>query len=297
MSIVENIKNLLFLISISEKVVFVSEGKTTIGRKGSQIELENDASLSRIHAHLILAGDVLKVQDAKSKYGTFLNDKKQDEDKLPPEQEFELNDGDTVKFGKFNNEWIVHKLKYKTVISMLDLPKREKLTGILNAVNVSIANEFDDTCTHLTMPTQTNVSLKLLQALTMCKPVVNPKFWVAFQEAMAKNQSLPKYINYLPKIREDAFIVPNTICLAMNENRRKVFNGKTFYFFSNSQMKTYEDIIGSGGGKCVAASKTKVTMTQWCAKNSVVVQLKDNASQTNNEETISKIRGDINSNI
>lgn len=114
----------------------MKSGKTTIGRKGTQIELENDASLSRIHAYFTLDGEILKVQDAKSKYGTFLNGKKTDADKLLPEVEVELKDGDTVLFGKYDNEWTVHKLVYKTAISMLDKEKRDKLEKILAALKV-----------------------------------------------------------------------------------------------------------------------------------------------------------------
>jgi nibrin len=280
----------LKFIFVADKVVFLKDGKTTIGRKGTEIELENDASLSRIHAFLILEGDVLKVQDAKSKYGTYLNDKKEESDKLRPEQMIELKDGDSLLFGKFNNEWVAHKLKYKTVISMLDTEKRVKLTKILNELKVPIASEFDSSCSHLTMPVNTSVSHKLLQALTLCKPVVNPKFWVAFQEARENNLPIPKYIDYLPKVKEETFITPDSVSLALNENRRTVFNGKTFIFISSSQLEIYENIIKNGGGKCVAMSKSKVTVTQCCAKNAVVIQCKDNATQSTNDGTISKIR-------
>jgi nibrin len=273
-------------------VVFVKSKKTTIGRKGSEIELENDQSLSRVHAYFILDGDVLKVQDAKSKYGTFLNRKRNDKDKLDPELQIVLKDGDSVLFGKFNNEWTVHELKFSTAISMLDQEKRDKLVKILKELKIPVANEFNATCTHLTMPMQTSVSHKLLQALTMCKPIVNPKFWVAFQEAYTNNQPLPKYIDFLPKVREEAFITPDSVSLALNEKRRTIFNGKTFIFMSNAQLETFEGIVSTAGGKCVTVSRAKVTMTQCCAKHSVVIQCKDDATQSMNDGTIGKIRGE-----
>lgn len=275
-----------------DKVFFVKSAKTTIGRKGSEIELENDASLSRIHAHFILDGDVLKVQDAKSKYGTFINDKKADCDKLKPEQEIVLEDGDTVLFGKFNNEWTVHKLVFKTAVSMLDREKREKLDKILKALKIPIANQLDESCTHLTMSLQTGVSPKLLQTLTMCIPVVNTKFWVAFQDSYNNNKPLPKCIDYVPKVNEVSIISFDTISLAMNDKRRTVFNGKTFIFMSSAQLDNFEPIIRNGGGKCVSMSKAKVTMVQCCAKNSIVVQRKDSATQSINDETVGKIQGE-----
>jgi hypothetical protein len=176
---------------------------------------------------------------------------------------------------------------------MLDQEKREKLTKILKNLNIPLASNFDHTCTHLTMPMNTSVSHKLLQALTMCKPVVNPKFWVALQEAQVKNKLLPNYLDYLPRVREETFIDPDSVSLAMNEHRRNVFVGKTFIFMSTSQMDTFEEVIKNGGGKCVSVSKSKVTMAQCCAKNAVVIQCKDNATQSMNDETISKIRGEF----
>lgn len=141
------------------------------------------------------------------------------------------------------------------------------------------------------MPLQTGVSQKLLHALTLCKPVVNPKFWVAFQEAHNNNKPLPKYIDYLPKVKEETFITPGSVSLAMNEKRQTIFNGKTFIFMSSAQMDNFSDVITNGGGKCLTISKDKVTTAQCCAKNSVVIQCKDNATQSLNDDTITKIRG------
>lgn len=280
---------------ILDKIVFIQNKKTSLGRKGCNIELLDDNSLSRVHAHFMLVDDKLLVQDAKSKYGTYLNGKTDDSDRLKPDNNVELKDGDRILFGKFSNEWNVCHVRHKTAISMLDQEDKQQLETILRNLKVKVSDVVDESCTHLTMPQQPNVSHKLLQALVMCVPIVTKNYWLRFQECMLKHETLPKCLDYVPYLKEEIFIAPGTVSLAINAERKKLFANKTFIFTSNTQMNVFQGIIESAGGKAISMTKSKVTMSQCSAKNAIVIQPKDTQSQTQNEAAKSQINGEVQS--
>ncbi|CRK92475.1 CLUMA_CG006047, isoform A [Clunio marinus] len=274
----------------TDTVYYIKKPKTSLGRKNCDIEITDDESLSRIHAYFILTNDELHLQDAKSKYGTFLNSSwEDDKNRLSHDRSFKLKDGDSVHLGKRQSGWIIHHIKYKTGFSMLDQGKKNKLVGILKELDVYIDENINETCTHLTMPIQTDVSHKLLQALTHCIPVVSPKYWVTLRDCVNNNRPLPKALDYVPKIKETTFVTPETVSLAINESRKKLFFGKTFIFISRSQVKNFEGIIKAGGGKVMSLSQNKMTATQCCAKNAIVISAKDEDTQSVNGTVITKI--------
>lgn len=201
----------------------------------------------------------------------------------------ELNDGNVIRFGTFKNDWIVHRLDQNTAISMVE--KKDKLMQILNQIKVKVTNQVDETCTHLTMPPLTSVSEKLLIALSSCVSVVTPNYWLAFKDSIESNTVLPKNIDFLPKIKEDLFITPGTISLAINRERQKLFAGKKFVFVSKKQMEEFQTIVKNGGGEVYCLSQTKMTDKQCCAKNVILIQPKATASQSYNDVAITKIKG------
>jgi hypothetical protein len=280
-----------FVASILDRIIYIKTGKTSIGRKGCDIEL-NDQSLSRTHANLFLSDGVLKLEDVGSKYGTFINDKRSDEDRVQPNQLVELQNGDRVLFGRMENEWIVHYREQKTAFSMLPLERKAKLSPLLQSLNVKVSESFDSTCTHLTMPSQTDVSIKLIEALIACTSIVTPKYWNAVQISVANNQPLPKAIDFTPNVKEEGFVTSESISLAVNENRKKLFAGKTVVFTSSALLKVYEALILKAGGKAVSLSSGKMTTTQCCAKNTIVIHSRGTGNtQSQNESAITKLTG------
>lgn len=263
------------------KIFFFKKKKTTVGRKGTDFEIPGDDSLSRNHGVFTLNADTLKITD-ESKYGTSINGKA-----LVKGQETIVNDGNLVAFGRFGSEWIVHRYENKTMLSMLEEGKKKKLMTVLSALDVKVLDKFDSSCTHLTMPSHTEVSHKLLQALSSCIPVVTAKYWADYLERFNSDQPLPKCLDYVPKIKEEAFISPDSVSLMANPERRKLFAGKTFAFISKTQMEMYADIIKSAGGKCVTPSQVK----NYYAKNTIVIKPKESNTQSQNEEAITKIGG------
>lgn len=279
---------------VSDKIHFLKKDKTSIGRVGCDIVLEGDASISRVHAHLMAKNDELLLQDAKSKYGTFVTDTNSQQ---VGDQPIKLKNGDTIGFGKLQNNWIVQHIVHKTATSMLAHDTRAKIKKILDNLKVELAENFDSTCSHLTMNPQTMVSHKLLHALALCKPIVTPPFWIAYKESIEHDQALPKSFNFQPQIREDSLGSSNTFSLAPNEARKKLFAGKTFLFLSTSQMNDNVDVVRSAGGKVTSLTQVKVTVKECCAKNSIVVQAKAAETQSQNESHALKIKGKLSSNV
>lgn len=271
---------------VADIIFYVNAPKTSVGRKGTDIEILSDDSISRIHAHFLLSDDnELKLQDSKSKYGIFTINAGVETRIIT---EAQLKDGDVIRFGRFRNDWIVHQLHHKTAISMVD--NKDKLLQILNNLKVKVSDQVDETCTHLTMPAHTRVSGKLLQALSSCKPVVTPNYWVAFQYSVNNNKALPKCVKYLPQINDNLFITPGMVSLHVNRDRQKLFAGKKFVFVSSTQMCTFQSVIQNAGGQAFCLSRTKMTISDCCAKNAIVIQPKDSSSQSSNEGEIMKIK-------
>ena len=57
------------------KGAIISDGETTIGRKGN-IAFPNDKFISRTHAKIILYDNALSIEDLNSQNGTFINSTK-----------------------------------------------------------------------------------------------------------------------------------------------------------------------------------------------------------------------------
>lgn len=172
---------------------------------------------------------------------------------------------------------------------MLDSVKKDKLSKILQPLGaLQVVDNFDNTCTHLTVPQQTEISHKILQALASCKSIVTLSFWKALIESVHKNQALPEASNYLPNIRERAGVSSEAASLKVNPERKKLFFGKIFVFISNTQMEVYKEIITHARGtyKLVTGMQSK----SCCASNIIVIQPKSSSNtQSSNERTIMKV--------
>lgn len=70
----------------------IKNGRTTVGRgPGCDLVLDQDAAISRAHAVLVSAGSVVRVQDAGSSHGVFVNGRRTVQGLL--------RTGDCVQFG------------------------------------------------------------------------------------------------------------------------------------------------------------------------------------------------------
>lgn len=82
----------IYVLALPDRRIVLGEGITTVGRHADCDVQVNDASVSRLHARLILDGGHLRVEDLKSKNGTMVRGRALSEPMV-------LTAGDTVTFG------------------------------------------------------------------------------------------------------------------------------------------------------------------------------------------------------
>ena len=106
----------MFFLFQGEEIFFVSDKHSyTVGRKNCDIELDEDASISRKHSTIYIAKKIncsfdvntvtgVWIVDEQSKYGTYV---KVDEEweKIKSGEKIKLNHGNMIKFGLLDNIW------------------------------------------------------------------------------------------------------------------------------------------------------------------------------------------------
>lgn len=269
--------------------MFIKKSKTSLGRLKCDCLITGDDSLSRHHVTFLLTDEGLKLKDEKSKYGTFLNDDGTKSHRLN-DQPVALKDGDIILFGMFTSEWIVCQLEFKVALSMLNQREKSKTVKVLDEIKAQQVESFDETCSHLTMSPQTKISIKLLEALSLCTPVVTPNFWVAVQESIKNDKTLPNCNNFLPAVKEELCLTPDSVSLKMLPERKKIFTGKNFIFVASSQFREYQQIIKNAGGKCSSLSQNKLHMREFLAPNIILVRAELNSeTQTQTQDAVKKL--------
>ena len=155
---------------------------------------------------------------------------------------------DRIMFGRFENEWVLSKLYFKTFTSLLSEEKKEKLLKMFQSIGFDVIDAWQQGSTHLTMASTTAVTVKLLQALAAGIPIVTVKFWMEVVKAIAKNEPLPDYTMHMPTLSEPFL---ESVSLDLNSKRKQLFAGMVFVFMSNTQMESFKDIIELAGGSCL----------------------------------------------
>ncbi|XP_030372351.1 nibrin [Scaptodrosophila lebanonensis] len=269
-----------------EKFVLVPiKSSYSVGRLGTDLLLKEDLSVSRTHAILHLPKaehEPLRIEDLGSTFGTFLNENiKSDGKKMKSKSTAVLKMGDKVRFG-VSNVWEVTQLKLITATSALSPTASIELEQSIKLLNGTIAQNWTNQCTHLTM-TDLSVTVKLLLALLDHKPIVNTKFWQAFVKAarlIHVREPWPRPEDFEP-------VQLHSIDIKWRSERTKLFAGKTFVFMSSKHLETYSLVVQKAGGafKDLNSGVRKTFLTK---KDVVVVQYVP-STQSQGTETINSI--------
>ncbi|XP_012157949.1 nibrin isoform X2 [Ceratitis capitata] len=232
------------LIVISEK------SKYTVGRVGADLVITDDSSISRTHAFLHITtkqttGDttkeILELEDACSKYGTFHNGSIEKGASLPKHKRIVLADGDRIRFGVLKSLWTVSNKTPIVAISALPDEMTNQLKQLLPILGGCILPNFEESYNHLTLK-EINVTSKLLHALLDQKPIVTCDYWCNLVQAARRGRRLlPQIASYMPPN-------PHNFDIEYREARKTVFKNLTFVFLHARHFNTYACIVEKAGG-------------------------------------------------
>ncbi|XP_042528813.1 nibrin isoform X1 [Dipodomys spectabilis] len=223
-----------------------------VGRKNCAILIEDDQSISRNHAvltanfsvtNLSQTDDipVLTIKD-NSKYGTFVN-----EEKMQNGLSQTLKTGDRVTFGVFESKFRVEYEPLVVCSSCLDISGKTALNRAVLQLGGLTINNWTEECTHLVM-VSVKVTIKTICALICGCPIVKPEYFTEFIKAIQSKKQPPQIESFYPPIDEPS-IGNKNIDLSRRQERKHIFQGKTFVFLNDKQHKKLSSAVVFGGGE------------------------------------------------
>ncbi|KAK4313437.1 hypothetical protein Pmani_015220 [Petrolisthes manimaculis] len=229
-----------------------------VSRREGHIILTGDSSISRRHASLILthsaanlknprSDTVIKLTDLGAKYGTFVNDGIESDQKMAEQSVLELNAGDRIRFGMLTNTWrlVHHDLVVTT--SAVRPESKAAVTQALLTLGGHLVSEWGLSCSYLIMNSIT-LTVKVVCALASGHYIVTPEFLTNLANAVVKRTRHPKPAEYQPPLQEVS-ISGTQASFTPDERRQKLLTSLTFLFSTAKQFKRMGLAVTLAGGK------------------------------------------------
>lgn len=255
-----------------QRVIYLLPGKgeLTIGRSPDpqicDFAIQDDPSISRKHVTLTASSDEgLFITDLDSRYGTFINNLKQD-----GKNKVKLSNGDIVKFGKLNCIWKVNEKSFVTCTSTMKGENIQNVKQNLAKIGGLLKNDWDSTCEYLTMPAIT-LTIKVVLALVQGSYIVTAEYWNQCVESINKNVRLPDPNKFTPEILEST-LNKDIVSFLPNKNRANLFAGKKFVFLSKKQYDMYKNVLSKGSATPVLLEESDWPSLKQDDENMVVIQ-------------------------
>uniref|UniRef100_A0A0X3NP52 Nibrin n=1 Tax=Schistocephalus solidus TaxID=70667 RepID=A0A0X3NP52_SCHSO len=219
----------------------------TVGRSDSDIIIL-DRSVSRHHATLRLTylennldGDTLpdlSIVDL-SKFGTSVNGKALNKSTLS------LESGSKITFGALPGVTVTAEFQpLNVLLSLVPADLRTTVRSHLLSLGATMLNAWEPRCTLVVMP-RLIVTHKVLCALLSGVSIVTPAYLESLINACGGQIfSTPSCADFLPQIEEKGFDGSDKAKFYPNGTRSKVFDGKTFYFMTQSKFQRYRQLLG-----------------------------------------------------
>ncbi|KXJ76113.1 hypothetical protein RP20_CCG010323 [Aedes albopictus] len=248
-----------------------SLSKHTVSRSTGELIVQGDPSISRNHAFLYPEPTTLKVIDAGSRYGTYVNDNIETErEPIAKNSPTELRVGDRVRFGKCLSIWTVEREEFDCITSTISSVEG-RLRQALEALGGKVRDAFVEGSTRYLIMRSITTTPKLLMCLIGQVPVVKPEYFEECVKAMERRGPLPKVEDFIPEFAE-AYVRSEGINFGRIPGRKTLFKGKTFVFIKPKHMSQYEGIIKLAGGICICAQKRKIAKAFFTNANVIVMQ-------------------------
>ncbi|OAD60348.1 Nibrin, partial [Eufriesea mexicana] len=274
-----------------KRLYFKPNKSITFGRKKADIVLQNDESISRLHASISVIPEdfipldgptsICKLKDLNSKYGTYILYGEKTMEVTADEYIFKHND--VIRFGLQHHLYTIVSVPIIIVTSTLNVDDKSKLEYLMGEIDGLISEEWTSRCTYLTVSKAT-LTEKVTCALAAAIPIVTVAYWEQFKVAIDNNEEFPGIKDFVPIISE-TLVDKQKYLLSPNVKRRTLFQNLIFVHFSTSQYKIYAKIISMAGGKSLLYSKKHLTIKELCAPNIIVLQY-PNYNETQSTESI-----------
>lgn len=246
--------------------------KHIVSRSTGHLIIPDDLSISRNHAFLCPEVDSLKLIDAGSRYGTFLNYAiESDREEIPRDVPVRLSRGDRIRFGKCKSLWTVDRVEFNCITSTVNVDERELLKETLQKLGGSIDDNFKVGRTSFLIMNTIITTPKLLMCLTAQIPVIKPEYLEECRKAMESGLALPDPDDFIPEFKE-AYVRGEGMTFKRVAQRETLFSDKQFVFLKPQHMAQYETIINLAGGKCICAQKRKIAKSFFTEPTVVVIQ-------------------------
>ncbi|XP_064611382.1 nibrin-like [Liolophura sinensis] len=243
-----------YIISASNpsvKYCLVVGKDITIGRKDADIVLATDPTVSRKHAVIQVSHaeanlsfpnrlPIVTIKD-ESRYGTWVNNTQ-----LPPKGQIQLKDGDHVKFGSPKSIFMCVYEPLVISTSCLDTGQKRAVRKLVCKLGGHVVKDWQRDCSMLVM-TSLSVTVKVVSAMVSLKPIVTVDYLITLEKSLEENTDLPDPTEFTP-ILNDPHLNTDEVCFKPNPARRKLFEGKSFIFLSNTQFTKLRLTVEMAGG-------------------------------------------------
>ncbi|EDV25459.1 uncharacterized protein TRIADDRAFT_55562 [Trichoplax adhaerens] len=202
-----------------------------------------------------------------SKYGIYLNDSK---DKIT--SPIQLQDGDTIRFGFQQQQWRISYEPFVVATSRLnDAAEKDSMISSIKKLGGHYVNNWIEECTHLVV-NEIRVTVKVLSALTSCKPIVTPKYIIDLVNSIESRKEWIDPEIYLPTLSEIEGDVTSRDQFKVNTKRQNIFSSKTFVFLINKQYQRLKQAVTSCGASTrLVESRDSIDQTLLLSTDSLVI--------------------------
>ncbi|KAK3157847.1 hypothetical protein QOZ80_2AG0129050 [Eleusine coracana subsp. coracana] len=205
----------------TQKHYIFAAGTYKVGRKGCDVNVQTDTSISRIHAEIsiekmvawdprsgaVATPSCVRVVD-RSKYGTFVNKVHGTQgSRLHKDEDVVISDGDIVTFGSGNGAF---RLSFVPIVVFFHGRKSARIDPSLQATMTSIGacatRKWSDECTHVLVDESCSLTPELLDAIMAKKQIVLGDWFKAMAEKNIHTE-IPSCTQYIPNITLDGTVI------------------------------------------------------------------------------------------